>query len=367
MALQMDKLTFLSFYRSTMLGYSKSFQNYALQLMKRQESVSFDPQLEIAESPSVSYFEKEKAISETSVDPRFSGFYEQLEFFKLFKYSVPFFYKLCSEKTLSDSISSIPCTLFSRADFKPNYILATSIDEESPMYLVDGSDIYLKFILQKHFYTIDDGESVEYRFPVVIYFNESTHILEIRYDNPRHDPDFSKGDNKILVLDCIKWIKEHLEIQLFTCEHANLISTIKNDPEGDTKIYKQMMELKSGGSAELTASADRDYVLPFTGELRELIAENDELFTKSPEIRDLLLQYLEEKEVTANYPYVYIKRVKPVETNSYIVKITFDFIDSKFTLLQHITGDCKDLGKERMNDAIQYLCESGSFTQGSEV
>lgn len=81
----------------------------------------------------------------------------------------------------------------------------------------------------------------------------------------------------------------------------------------------------------------------------------------------MLLQYLEEKEVTANYPYVYVKRVKPVETNSYIVKITFDFIDSKYTLLQHITGECKDLGKERMNDAIKYLCESGSFTQGAEI
>lgn len=367
MALPMDEHTFLSFYRSTMLGYSKNFQNYVLQLMKRQEPVSFDPQLELNDTPSVSYFEKEKAIAETTVNPRFSGFYEQLEFFKLFKYSVPFFYELPSDKTLSVSILDASCIPFSRKDFKPNYTLSTSIDELSPMCLSDESGVYLKFTLQKHFYRLDDGELIDYRFPVVIYFNESACILEIRYDNPRHDPDFSKGDNKLLVLECIRWLKEHLKIRLFACEHSNLISTIKNNPDGDTKIFKQMMELQSGGSAELTASADRDYVLPFTGELRELITENDELFSKSPEIRDLLLQYLEEKEVTANYPYVYIKRVKPVETNSYIVKITFDFIDSKFTLLQHITGDCKDLGKERMNDAIQYLCESGSFTQGVEV
>lgn len=367
MALPMDTTTFLTFYRTTMLGYSKNFQSYVLQLMSRQEHVSFDSQVRLAESPSIIYFEKEKAIAETSVDLKFSGFYEQLEFFKLFKYSVPFFYELPSEKTLVSSLSEVSCVPFTRASFTPNYLLATSIDEVSPLYLEDESGVYVKFTLQKHFFKPDDGEAVDYRFPVVIYFNESSHVLEIRYDSPRRDPNFSKGGNERLVLDCIKWLKECLDIKLFTCEHTNLISTIKNNPDGDTKIYKQMMELKSGGSAELTASADRDYVLPFTSELRELIFENDELFNKAPEIRELLLQYLEEKEVTANYPYVYVKRVKPVETNSYIVKVTFDFIDSKYTLLQHITGECKDLGKERMNDAIKYLCESGSFTQGVEV
>lgn len=367
MALLMDQDTFMAFYKATMLGYSKNFQNYVLQLMGRQEPVSFDPQVGLTETPSVIYLEKEKAITETSVNLRFSGFYEQLEFFKLFKYSVPFFYELSADKTLVDSLSGVSCVPFAKDGFVPNYLLATSIDEEAPMYLENDSNVYVKFTLQKHFFRPDDGAAVDYRFPVVIYFNESSHILEIRYDSPRRDPNFSKGGNERLVLDCIRWLKEILDIKLFTCEHTNLISTIKNNPDGDTKIYKQMMELKSGGSAELTASADRDYVLPFTGELRELITENDELFNKSPEIRELLLQYLEEKEVTVNYPYVYVKRVKPVETNSYIVKITFDFIDSKYTLLQHITGECKDLGKERMNDAIKYLCESGSFTQGAEI
>ena len=92
MALPMDITTFLTFYKTTMLGYSKNFQSYVLQLMSRQEHVSFDSQVRLAESPSIIYFEKEKAIAETSVDLKFSGFYEQLEFFKLFKYSVPFFF-----------------------------------------------------------------------------------------------------------------------------------------------------------------------------------------------------------------------------------------------------------------------------------
>ena len=161
MALPMDQPTFLAFYKSTMLGYSKNFQSYVLQLMGRQEPVSFDPQVGLTETPSVIYLEKEKAIAETSVDLRFSGFYEQLEFFKLFKYSVPFFYELSSGKTLVNSLSEISCVPFARDSFTPNYLLATSIDEESPMYLEDDSGVYVKFPLQKHFFKPDDGEAVD--------------------------------------------------------------------------------------------------------------------------------------------------------------------------------------------------------------
>ena len=64
---------------------------------------------------------------------------------------------------------------------------------------------------------------------------------------------------------------------------------------------------------------------------------------------------------------IYIKWVKPVESQSYIVKVTFDYFNQKYTLLQHITGDCKDLGMERMNNAIKYLCQSGAFIKGEKT
>ena len=106
---------------------------------------------------------------------------------------------------------------------------------------------------------------------------------------------------------------------MFLCDGSNTIAVINGKKDESTKIYKQMMELSSGGSAELTASEERDLVMPFIGEIRELIDENEELFSRSAEISELLLNYLNEKEKTANYPYIYIKRVKPVETDSYVV------------------------------------------------
>ena len=39
-----------------------------------------------------------------------------------------------------------------------------------------------------------------------------------------------------------------------------------------------MMDMGSSGAAELTASQDEDFILPFIGEIRELIHQNEELF-----------------------------------------------------------------------------------------
>ena len=128
-----------------------------------------------------------------------------------------------------------------------------------------------------------------------------------------------------------------------------------------------MMELKSGGAAELKASDGDDYVLPFIGEIRELIEENEDLFKQAEEAKKLLLQYLTDQEVTAYYPYIYIKRCKPVESDTFVVKITFDYLSHKYTLLQHLTGTCKDFGMGRMNDVIEYLLTSGSFVKGEKI
>ena len=170
-----------------------------------------------------------------------------------------------------------------------------------------------------------------------------------------------------MVLDCIEWLKNHLGIRLFVCDHHKTIEILKNSKDGSVKIYKQMMELNSGGSAELTASEQADYVLPFVGEIRELLEENEEIFKKCEDVKNLLLQYLDDKEATASYTYIYVKWVKPVESESYIVKVTFDYFNAKYTLMQHISGQCKDLGRERMNNAIKYLCENGSFAKGEEI
>lgn len=371
MALLMQEGQFLAFYRDSMFGYSKAYQKSFLRKLKDEGRLSTDEQCSLNDASHVFMTEKHQPdksiISQMSQDIVYASNFEFWEFTKLYKYSVPFFFEMREGTSFQESLCNARCVPFQRDDFKPKYLLSRKIDEEPPYYFTEEDRIFIKFVLQKAYLSSEDYQLINYRYPVVIYINTQLNILEIRFDSVRFDPQFMMDSYEDLVNDCIKWVSGNLGLALYFCNCENAISIINSKEDDSVKIYKQMMELRSGGSAELTASEENDSVMPFIGELRELIEENEEAFARCTEIKELLLNYLNEKEMTASYPYIYIKRVKPVESDSYIVKITFDYYFECITVLQHQTGICRDLGMERMNDAIKYLCESGSFTKGESI
>ena len=371
MALEMQEEQYLAFYKDSMLGYSKAYQKYAIRQLKQDGWITDEDQCAVTDRPNILVVEKHQSdqsiIAAMAQKPAYAVHFEYLEFVKLYKYSVPLFYSVPNgAASLNENIAAT-CVLFDAEKYTPNYCLGRSVGDNIPVFLNKGEDILIKFVLQKAFPRPEDYQPVNYRYPVVIYINSRLNMLEIRFDAVRFDPQFGKESYENLLANCLEWIKTNLKVDLFLCDGSNTIAVINGKKDESTKIYKQMMELSSGGSAELTASEERDLVMPFIGEIRELIDENEELFSRSAEISELLLNYLNEKEKTANYPYIYIKRVKPVETDSYVFQITFDYFLGRFTTLQHQTGTCRDLGMERMDDAIKYLCESGSFTKGDPV
>lgn len=366
----MDELTFLNFYKNTMLSGSNNYLHFVCKKLENENRITFEEQRKLGDNESTLFFDSKRdfkgIISKTTAMKSFVGFYEELEYKKLYKYSVPFYYEE-GDKNVKESLQNL--NGFSVNDYQPDYVIDRVLNEAKPIAYIEEDRYFIKFVLQKAFLNSETMEQIDYRYPIVIYINPKNNILEIRYDSMRYsyNEQVDRDAYSKVVLYCIDWIKNNLNVKLFTCEHADTIKIINDIQNTEVRMYKQMMEMKSGGSAELTASENGDYLLPFIGEIRELIDENEELFSEADEIKQLLLQYLTEKEATASYPYIYVKWIKPVESQSYIVKLTFDYFNGKYTLLQHITGSCKDLGMERMNDAIEYLSKSGSFVQGEEI
>lgn len=367
----MDEKTFMNFYKNTVLGYSNNLQRNICKTLEEQHRITFEEQFNILDSENILYFKSKKdlrnILSQTTMNKEFIGFYEHCEFVKLYKYSVPLFYETEKGKNLSDILKEKGVSEFKEKSFRPEYVLNTTLSDAKPIYLKEQNNIFIKFILQKFYFLSESFEQTDYRYPVVIYFDLPNQCMEIRYDAIKYTASLDNEVYEKLVVNCIEWLKKELGIELYTCNHVDAIKIVNDKQNEVVKMYKQMMQLNSGGAAELTAAEGSDYVLPFIGEIRELIDENEDLFNEANEVKQLLVQYLNDKEVTASYPYIYVKWVKPVESQSYIVKITFDYLKYRFTLLQHITGSCKDLGMERMNDAIKYLCESGSFVKGEKI
>lgn len=368
----MDEATFLNFYKNTLLCGSNNYLHFVCKKLEADNRITFEEQRKINDSEETLFFESKRdfktIISKTTMVSSFVDFFEGIEYKKLYKYSVPFYYEL-EDKTIESILSEKKINIFNSNTYKTDFVIDRVLNEAVPTVFVDDGKFFVKFVLQKAYLHSETFEQIDYRYPIVIYINPSINILEIRYDSMRYsyNDQVDRDAYSKIVSYCIDWIKNILGLKLFSCEHTDTIKIINDIQNTEVRMYKQMMEMKTGGSAELTASENGDYLLPFIGEIRELIDENEELFSEAYEVKQLLLQYLNEKEATASYPYIYVKWVKPVETQSYIVKITFDYFFGKYTLLQHITGSCKDLGMGRMNDAIEYLSSSGSFVKGEEI
>lgn len=369
----MDEKTFLEFYKSTLLGGSNNLQFFVCKKLEENHRITYEEQIDLKDKPDTLYFESKRdyknIISRTTTSKDFIDFYEEFEFKKLYKYSVPFFYTIDDESEIDKLLVENGVPFFDKDNFETDYVIDKSLREAKPMVLKEDGSYYIKFVLQKSYVQAETYQHINYRYPILIVVNPKIRIIEIRYDSLRYSfgEQIEREAYSNNVTTCIDWVKSNLHAKLFCCEHTDTIKIINDSQNTDVRMYKQMMELKDGGSAELTASESADYVLPFIGELRELIEENEDLFNEADEVKQILLQYLTEKEATASYPYIYVKWVKPVETQSYIVKLTFDYFNGKYTLLQHITGICKDLGMERMNDAIEYLSSSGSFVEGEAI
>lgn len=366
----MDEKTFLDFYKNTMLSCSNNLQRFICKKLENEHRITFEEQLNIEDTSDTLYVESKKdfkgIITKTTTNNAFINFYEEFEFKKLYKYSVPFFYEEGDERGIQAVLEEKGITFFNEK-YKVDYVIDRSLKEAKPIVCVEDNKIFIKFTLQKVYLQAETYEQIDYRYPIIIYINTALKVLEVRYDAMRFGEQFDSEAYGKIINACVSWVQDNLHMDLFLCEHSDAIKVINDKENADVKMYKQMMELSTGGSAELTASESADYLLPFIGEIRELIDENEDLFNEADEIKQILLQYINDKEATASYPYIYVKWVKPVESQSYIVKITFDYFNNKYTLLQHITGNCKDLGMERMNNAIEYLCTSSSFVKGEKI
>lgn len=365
-----DEQTFLKFYRNSVMNYSVAMKMAIRRQLQDKGKITFDKQTSLTDTEDFPMYFPDKQdldtiITRTTMNRKLSNFYENWEFVKLYKYSVPLFFS--SSEPVSNLLSKLKLEKFKEEEYASSRILPTELKLARPIYKEDKDKYIIKFVLQKSYFDRESTTQTDYRYPVIIYVDEKHNLLEIRYDALKYGSTQTGNSYEDIVVQCIDWLKNTLKLKLFNCDHTGAIDKLKDENDSTVKIYKQMMVLSSGGAAELTAAQDRDYLLPFIGELRELINENKDLFDKDPDVKQLLEQYLDNKEETADYPYIYVSWEQPVASQSYIVKITFDYLQYKYTTLQHLTGTCKDLGMERMNNAIEYLCQSGSFTKGEEI
>ena len=185
----MDETTFLEFYKNTILGGSNNFQHFICKKLEAENRITFEEQRKISDKDDTLFFESKRdfkgIISKTTTTKSFINFYETLEYTKLYKYSVPFFYE-SGEKALDEIIKEKQISIFDNKLYNPEYIIDRELNDSTPVAYIEDGVYFLKFVLQKAYMQPDTFEAIDYRYPIVIYINPAISVLEIRYDSMRY-------------------------------------------------------------------------------------------------------------------------------------------------------------------------------------
>lgn len=145
MSTPMDEVTFLEFYKNTILCGSNNFQHFICKELEAENRITFEEQRKIGDKEDTVFFESKKdfkgIISKTTTMKSFINFYEALEYKKLYKYSVPFFYET-GERSIGDTLKEMQITIFDNEIYQPEYVIDRSLNEAEPVVYVENGTYF---------------------------------------------------------------------------------------------------------------------------------------------------------------------------------------------------------------------------------
>ncbi|MGX7047174.1 hypothetical protein ACWN83_09135 [Pseudolactococcus plantarum] len=119
------------------------------------------------------------------------------------------------------------------------------------------------------------------------------------------------------------------------------------------KVSAQKMVLDTGSQAVLDSSESENIVLPILGDLKKIMEVNNELFSKSPKIKQLLDSFISDTELTSHLPWITFIWDDKIKSKK--IQVKFDLSDYPYTLLNYYNHK---KGRKGMNDVIESILEA---------
>lgn len=206
-----------------------------------------------------------------------------------------------------------------------------------------------------------DDTSKRIKYPILAIIHKDINTLEIRLDTVQ----FAYRDKELFYNDRINsilaWFKSVLNMGITTEEQKVIIDNInfeaivkymraeKND---DVTIVALKMR-REGMMAYLDAASNEELTIPILGELKKLISENERIFEKNKDTKDIksiITRFINEIEETSSLPSVKAlwgeKKIK--------VLLTHGYQNEEYTIFKY----SDELGDEEMMDYVtKYLVQ----------
>lgn len=222
---------------------------------------------------------------------------------------------------------------------------------DTPTLRSYGDNLFFKFLIKLKA-TDTEGHESKCRYPIIAIIYPKLDIIELRFEAMGS----IYGREKFrYVYEAISWLRNNLNTTVSPLDLRDAAEYIKE--HGDEKsvvLAAQDMRMASGGKATVDVGNDDTNVLPFIGELKVLLNEYEDEFNKAPLIKNILEEFIYDKENLSDFPWVKFR----FEERDIEVKITFDYGKENISLLQHYHSQLvKNIGKERMDYVTTYISE----------
>lgn len=274
-------------------------------------------------------------------------FLEKWEFVKDYKYSVIF---TCDDfANILDKVENI-----SPLDgcYENDYLYASF---EKPVAYHSDEYKFLKFNLAFAAVHPLTQEELLTKYPFLVVFHKNGELVEFRFDVLKRVFLSDRKEATIysdLIAELIGYFKDYFSCELKPLNLDFMVNVCKHD--NSVKLIAQYMKLPSGGNAQLEVGNNQEYVLPFLGELRALLNDNQIELEKLPAFREALEQFMFEMEEMSDYPWIELLWENEIKTRSIHVKFIFNYMNNQYCLIQHYYSNVL-IGMERMNYVVKYI------------
>lgn len=343
--------------------YPKYIQNHILKGLEKKEIVKDvgnlsldDSSFDLSEIP-----EEEKLVTSIQQSEEVAKFLEEWEFNKHYKYSVIFNYDEFERDNLDRAILSGEVLNFTTSIDEFDELASTRRNGFGEMEFTDSviptkyetdEFLFLKFNIRYQFNSFQEEHIAKFKYPILVVFFKELNVFEIRFDtikNAYKDKDTLYVDNISMIH---RWLRNVLGLDISNVNLEPKIESICKDKTNNVVVHSQCMSLRTGGKATLEVGGNADNLLPILGELKELMKRNKILFDKNEEIKELLEDFINDTEETADLPWIALRWTNNVKAKEIIVKFQHRYMGADYSLLQYLGSQTQ---VERMNYVTKYL------------
>lgn len=344
---------------STIASYPLKYRHYLRSLFLETGIAQEGGQISLTspESIDISGFADINEQLKTCIeaDDNSLALFERWEYTKDYKYSALF---------SIDDFSHLCCEVEESIPEFHNDKLPLFDSLSSPSYLKpDDSIILIKFNLKFEAIHPQTSEELLIRYPVVVALHQKEQILEIRFDSlKRVFMERTESFYADLVQSTIEFFDVTFKIKMIPVDMEFLVKSAQSETS-EVRLIAQTMKMANGSYAQLEVGKNEEYILPFIGELKNLLSEYNLEFDKVPDLKEAFEQFIFEKETTSDYPWIELLWENEIKTRSIHVKFTFNYYQKGYCLLQHYFNNIL-IGMERMNHVVEFIDRIRKNPQG---